>query len=86
VRLWFGTPQKDFGDLCQVDGSDFNQGNDKSSQKVDAYSIPRYILVKRALQSAIVVASFQVPFGDELEKDNGLMAFYAVSKIIFVLY
>jgi hypothetical protein len=33
--------------------------------------------------SAIVCASFQVSFGDELDKDTGAMAFYAVSKIIF---
>jgi hypothetical protein len=33
-----------------------------------------------------VLPSFQVSFGDELEKDTGAMAFYAVSKIIFVLY
>ena len=32
------------------------------------------------------VMSFQDSFGDDLVKDNGTMAFYAFSKINFVLY
>src|SRR5207248_7089112 len=54
VRLSLGTSHKDIGYLREVDGSNFNQGDDEASQKVDACSIPRYILVKRALQEAHV--------------------------------
>src|SRR5205085_12229097 len=54
VRLSLSTSHEDIGYLREVDGSNFNQGDDEASQKVDACSIPRYILVKRALQEAHV--------------------------------
>jgi hypothetical protein len=54
VRLSFGASHEDISYLREVDCTNLNQGDDKASQKVDACSIPRYILVKRALQEAHV--------------------------------
>jgi hypothetical protein len=72
--------------LSEIYGLDLDERDKEFSQEVDACFVPGYIIGKRSLQKANVGhcdVSFQDSFGDDLVKDNGMMAFYAFSKINF---
>ena len=90
VRLRFGAPQKDLGHLREVDCSDFDQGNDEASQKVDTRFIPRYIVSQRSLQQANVGHCALHPFKFHLAMNSiriqARWPFMQFQRSFFVLY
>jgi hypothetical protein len=86
VRSSLSAPGESTCYLNKIDGLNLDQRNQELSQEVDARFVPSYIIGKRSLQEADVGhcgVSFQDSFGDDLDKNSGMMAFYAFSKISF---
>src|SRR5215216_99958 len=87
VRFLFGAASKNRGNLGEVDTANLDQRNEKLRQEVDSSFVPIYIFSKGSLKRANRGhRAFSSQVITVLEKDKAAVAFYAFSKIIFVLY
>src|SRR5947209_871911 len=79
VRLRLGASRENISEFREVDGSDFDERDEKLCQEVDARTIPRYILSQHSLQRRRVshryFPSFPDSFAVNLGKDRSTMAF-----------
>ena len=66
VRLLLGTSGKHSGDFGEVDGSDFDQRHEKLCQKVDAGTIPSYILPQHSSNGDVLAIVTFLPFQTHL--------------------